>query len=162
MQPLPPKIPLAACLQSPDGALEPGAMRLMVGGRTCSAYASSPSDLGACKTNTDRAVAGSDFRLFTTGGMAFFGCGEVRLVLSSVEKPLFDHPRSILQRARVRGRPPIGALTRVRFEAARNWSCQCPGTIFRGVSFTIRKQHHGVHPAKCLVAPRVASNRKSP
>ncbi len=61
----------------------------------------------------------SDFRLFTTGGMAFFACGEVRLVPSRVEKPQFDHSRSILQRARDRGRPPVGALTRVRFEAAR-------------------------------------------
>jgi methylmalonyl-CoA/ethylmalonyl-CoA epimerase len=34
--------------------------------------------------------------LFTTGGMAFFDCGGVRLLLSRVEKPEFDHPSSIL------------------------------------------------------------------
>lgn len=34
--------------------------------------------------------------LFTAGGMAFFDCGGVRLVLSRPEKPEFDHPSSIL------------------------------------------------------------------
>jgi methylmalonyl-CoA/ethylmalonyl-CoA epimerase len=34
--------------------------------------------------------------LFTAGRMAFFGCGETRLMLSHAEKPQFDHPSSIL------------------------------------------------------------------
>lgn len=34
--------------------------------------------------------------LFTAGGMAFFDCGGVRLMLSRAEKPEFDHPGSIL------------------------------------------------------------------
>jgi methylmalonyl-CoA/ethylmalonyl-CoA epimerase len=34
--------------------------------------------------------------LFTAGGMAFFDCGGVRLMLSRAEKPEFDHPSSIL------------------------------------------------------------------
>jgi methylmalonyl-CoA/ethylmalonyl-CoA epimerase len=34
--------------------------------------------------------------LFTAGGMAFFDCGGVRLMLSRPEKPEFDHPGSIL------------------------------------------------------------------
>ncbi|HEV3039307.1 MAG TPA: VOC family protein [Candidatus Angelobacter sp.] len=34
--------------------------------------------------------------LFTAGGMAFFDCGGVRLMLARPEKPEFDHPGSIL------------------------------------------------------------------
>ena len=34
--------------------------------------------------------------LFTTGTLAFFDCGGVRLMLSRPEKPEFDHPSSIL------------------------------------------------------------------
>jgi methylmalonyl-CoA/ethylmalonyl-CoA epimerase len=34
--------------------------------------------------------------LFTTGGMAFFDCGGVRLMLARPEKPEFDHPSSVL------------------------------------------------------------------
>jgi methylmalonyl-CoA/ethylmalonyl-CoA epimerase len=34
--------------------------------------------------------------LFTTGSLAFFDCGGVRLMLSPPEKPEFDHPGSIL------------------------------------------------------------------
>jgi methylmalonyl-CoA/ethylmalonyl-CoA epimerase len=34
--------------------------------------------------------------LFTTGGMAFFDCAGVRLMLARPEKPEFDHPSSIL------------------------------------------------------------------
>jgi methylmalonyl-CoA/ethylmalonyl-CoA epimerase len=34
--------------------------------------------------------------LFTFPGLAFFRCGEVRLMLSRPEKPEFDHPGSIL------------------------------------------------------------------
>ena len=34
--------------------------------------------------------------LFTAGGLAFFDCGGVRLMLSRAEKPEFDHPSSIL------------------------------------------------------------------
>jgi methylmalonyl-CoA/ethylmalonyl-CoA epimerase len=34
--------------------------------------------------------------LFTTGGMAFFDCGGVRLMLTRPEKPEFDHPSSVL------------------------------------------------------------------
>lgn len=34
--------------------------------------------------------------LFTVGGMAFFDCGGIRLMLSRAEKPEFDHPSSIL------------------------------------------------------------------
>jgi methylmalonyl-CoA/ethylmalonyl-CoA epimerase len=34
--------------------------------------------------------------LFTAGGMAFFDCGGVRLMLERAEKPEFDHPSSIL------------------------------------------------------------------
>lgn len=34
--------------------------------------------------------------LFTTGALAFFDCGGVRLMLSRPEKPEFDHPSSIL------------------------------------------------------------------
>jgi catechol 2,3-dioxygenase-like lactoylglutathione lyase family enzyme len=34
--------------------------------------------------------------LFTAGGLAFFDCGGVRLMLSRPEKPEFDHPGSIL------------------------------------------------------------------
>jgi methylmalonyl-CoA/ethylmalonyl-CoA epimerase len=58
--------------------------------------------------------------LFTAGGMAFFGCGEIRLVLSRAEKPQFDHPSSILYFSV----PDIAAAHRrlsdmgVRFEAA--------------------------------------------
>jgi methylmalonyl-CoA/ethylmalonyl-CoA epimerase len=58
--------------------------------------------------------------LFTTGGMAFFDCGGVRLLLSRAEKPEFDHPSSILYFTV----PDITAAHRqlsdkgVRFEAA--------------------------------------------
>ena len=34
--------------------------------------------------------------LFSAGGLAFFDCGGVRLMLSRPEKPEFDHPSSIL------------------------------------------------------------------
>lgn len=34
--------------------------------------------------------------LFTTGSLAFFDCGGVRLMLSRPEKPEFDHPSSVL------------------------------------------------------------------
>jgi methylmalonyl-CoA/ethylmalonyl-CoA epimerase len=34
--------------------------------------------------------------LFTAGGMAFFDCGGVRLMLARAEKPEFDHPSSVL------------------------------------------------------------------
>jgi methylmalonyl-CoA/ethylmalonyl-CoA epimerase len=34
--------------------------------------------------------------LFNAGGMAFFNCGGVRLMLSRPEKPEFDHPGSVL------------------------------------------------------------------
>jgi catechol 2,3-dioxygenase-like lactoylglutathione lyase family enzyme len=34
--------------------------------------------------------------LFTTGTLAFFDCGGVRLMLSRPEKPEFDHPSSVL------------------------------------------------------------------
>ena len=34
--------------------------------------------------------------LFTTGALAFFDCGGVRLMLSPPEKPEFDHPSSVL------------------------------------------------------------------
>jgi methylmalonyl-CoA/ethylmalonyl-CoA epimerase len=34
--------------------------------------------------------------LFTTGTLAFFDCGGVRLMLSHPEKPEFDHPSSVL------------------------------------------------------------------
>ena len=34
--------------------------------------------------------------LFTTGGLSFFDCGGVRLMLSPPEKPEFDHPSSVL------------------------------------------------------------------
>jgi len=34
--------------------------------------------------------------LFSTGPLAFFDCGGVRLMLSRPEKPEFDHPSSIL------------------------------------------------------------------
>ena len=34
--------------------------------------------------------------LFNAGGMAFFDCGGVRLMLARPEKPEFDHPGSIL------------------------------------------------------------------
>jgi methylmalonyl-CoA/ethylmalonyl-CoA epimerase len=34
--------------------------------------------------------------LFTTGTLAFFDCGGVRLMLSPPEKPEFDHPGSVL------------------------------------------------------------------
>src|SRR5882724_7430182 len=34
--------------------------------------------------------------LFTAGGLAFFDCGGVRLMLSRPEKPEFDHPSSVL------------------------------------------------------------------
>lgn len=34
--------------------------------------------------------------LFTAGGMAFFECGGVRLMLARAEKPEFDHPSSVL------------------------------------------------------------------
>jgi catechol 2,3-dioxygenase-like lactoylglutathione lyase family enzyme len=34
--------------------------------------------------------------LFTTGTLAFFDCGGVRLMLSPAEKPEFDHPGSVL------------------------------------------------------------------
>src|SRR5947207_13910701 len=34
--------------------------------------------------------------LFTAGGMAFFSCGGVRLMLARPEKPEFDHPGSVL------------------------------------------------------------------
>jgi len=34
--------------------------------------------------------------LFIAGGMAFFDCGGVRLMLARPEKPEFDHPSSVL------------------------------------------------------------------
>jgi methylmalonyl-CoA/ethylmalonyl-CoA epimerase len=34
--------------------------------------------------------------LFSAGSLAFFQCGEVRLMLSRAEKPEFDHPGSLL------------------------------------------------------------------
>jgi predicted enzyme related to lactoylglutathione lyase len=34
--------------------------------------------------------------LFTAGRLAFFDCGGVRLMLTSPERPEFDHPASIL------------------------------------------------------------------
>jgi len=34
--------------------------------------------------------------LFTAGGMSFFDCGGVRLMLGVADKPEFDHPSSIL------------------------------------------------------------------
>jgi predicted enzyme related to lactoylglutathione lyase len=34
--------------------------------------------------------------LFSAGGLSFFNCGGVRLMLSRPEKPEFDHPSSIL------------------------------------------------------------------
>lgn len=34
--------------------------------------------------------------LFQAGGMAFFDCGGVRLMLSAPEKPEFDHPGSVI------------------------------------------------------------------
>lgn len=34
--------------------------------------------------------------LFETSGLAFFQCGETRLLLSLPEKPDFDHPSSVL------------------------------------------------------------------
>ena len=34
--------------------------------------------------------------LFTTGKLAFFDCGGIRLMLDVAEKPEFDHPSSIL------------------------------------------------------------------
>jgi len=34
--------------------------------------------------------------LFQAGGLAFFDCGGVRLMLSKPERPEFDHPSSIL------------------------------------------------------------------
>lgn len=34
--------------------------------------------------------------LFEFTGLAFFRCGDVRLMLSTAEKPEFDHPASIL------------------------------------------------------------------
>jgi catechol 2,3-dioxygenase-like lactoylglutathione lyase family enzyme len=34
--------------------------------------------------------------LFTAGNLAFFDCGGVRLMLSTPERPEFDHPASIL------------------------------------------------------------------
>jgi predicted enzyme related to lactoylglutathione lyase len=42
-----------------------------------------------------RDVLGLKF-LFEVPGMAFFQCGEVRLMLGLPEKPEFDHPASIL------------------------------------------------------------------
>jgi methylmalonyl-CoA/ethylmalonyl-CoA epimerase len=58
--------------------------------------------------------------LFTAGGMAFFDCGGVRLMLSRAERPEFNHASSILYFAV----PNIAAAHRklsdkgVRFEAA--------------------------------------------
>jgi len=34
--------------------------------------------------------------MFETGGMAFFGMGGVRLMMTTAEKPEFDHPASVL------------------------------------------------------------------
>lgn len=34
--------------------------------------------------------------LFETGGMAFFAMGDVRLMMTTAEKPEFDHPASVL------------------------------------------------------------------
>jgi methylmalonyl-CoA/ethylmalonyl-CoA epimerase len=34
--------------------------------------------------------------LFTAGQLAFFDCGDIRLMLTQPEKPEFDHPASIL------------------------------------------------------------------
>ena len=34
--------------------------------------------------------------LFTVPKMAFFGCGDIRLMLALPEKPEFDHPSSII------------------------------------------------------------------
>ena len=42
-----------------------------------------------------RDVVGLQF-LFSAGNLAFFNCGGVRLMLTTAEKPEFDHPSSIL------------------------------------------------------------------
>jgi predicted enzyme related to lactoylglutathione lyase len=42
-----------------------------------------------------RDVVGLQF-LFSAGTLAFFNCGGVRLMLTTAEKPEFDHPSSIL------------------------------------------------------------------
>lgn len=42
-----------------------------------------------------RDVIGLKF-LFAAGSLAFFDCGGVRLMLTTAEKPEFDHPSSIL------------------------------------------------------------------
>ena len=51
-------------------------------------------DLGRA-TQFYRDTLGLPF-LFEAPGLAFFQCGEVRLMLSVAEKPEFDHPTSIL------------------------------------------------------------------
>jgi len=69
--------------------------------------------------------------LFTAGGMAFFDCAGVRLMLARPEKPEFDHPSSILYFAV----PHIDAAYRQMLATAqpsrpsRTWLQKCPHTI---------------------------------
>ena len=66
--------------------------------------------------------------LFTSGNLAFFDCGGVRLMLDRAEKPEFDHPSSILYFAV----PDIGAAHQrmrdsgVEFEDAPHMIARMP------------------------------------
>ena len=77
--------------------------------------------------------------LFTTGGMAFFDCGGVRLMLTRPKKPEFDHASSVLYF----NVPEIKSAHRaieeqgVEFEGDPHRLPACPTTIGGWPSFVI-------------------------
>jgi methylmalonyl-CoA/ethylmalonyl-CoA epimerase len=64
--------------------------------------------------------------LFQAGGMSFFDCGGVRLMLTKAERPEFDHPGSILY-FKV---PDIQAAHKKLVESGAHFESQ-PGMIAR-------------------------------
>lgn len=66
--------------------------------------------------------------LFEAGGMAFFDCGGVRLMLGQPEKPEHDHPASVIyyQVADIRGAHARLAGRQVRFEGAPHLIARMP------------------------------------
>lgn len=63
--------------------------------------------------------------LFEFTGLAFFRCGDVRLMLSTAEKPEFDHPASILY-YRVPDVEASYAELGARGRLRRHTSCRSP------------------------------------
>ena len=80
--------------------------------------------------------------LFTAGGMAFFDCAGVRLMLARPEKPEFDHPSSILYftvpHIEPAYRQMLGTAPPSRPSRARSRKCQ--PTICGWPSFATRSR----------------------